>query len=44
MPHNLPKRAQQGTIVVALKKVGNRIAVVIPTSILKDLGIRAGQH
>lgn len=29
---------------VALKKVGNSMAVVIPTSILKDLSIRAGQH
>ena len=29
---------------VALKKMGNSTAVVIPPPVLKDLGIRAGQH
>lgn len=29
---------------VELNKLGNSIAVVITPSVLKDLGIRAGQH
>ncbi len=29
---------------VALKKMGNSTAVVIPPPVLKDLGIGAGQH
>lgn len=29
---------------VALKKMGNSTAVVIPPPVLKDLGISAGQH
>jgi len=29
---------------VALKKMGNSTAVVIPPPVLKDLGIRAGQY
>lgn len=35
---------QECSMEVALKKMGNSTAVVIPPPVLKDLGIGAGQH